>query len=42
MIPANRIPTSPGEMLLEEFLKPLGMTQTAFARHISVPPAARQ
>ena len=37
MIPVNRIPTSPGEMLLEEFLKPLGMTQTAFARHIGVP-----
>jgi len=37
MIPANRVPTSPGEILLEEFLRPLGMTQTAFARHIGVP-----
>lgn len=36
MIPANRIPTHPGEILKEEFLKPLGITQTAFARHIGV------
>jgi addiction module HigA family antidote len=35
-IPENRRPTSPGEMLLEEFLKPLGVTQTQFARHIGV------
>ena len=27
----------PGEILLEEFLKPLGMSQIAFARHIGVP-----
>ena len=31
-----RNPTSPGEMLLEEFLKPLGLSQLAFARHIGV------
>ena len=31
-----RNPTHPGEMLLEEFLKPLGMSQVAFARHIGV------
>ena len=37
MIPENRIPTHPGEMLLEEFLKPMGMTQVAFAEHICVP-----
>lgn len=37
MLPDNRIPTHPGEMLLEEFLKPLGMTQVAFANHIGVP-----
>jgi addiction module HigA family antidote len=36
MIPSNRISTSPGELLAEEFLKPLGITQTAFARHIGV------
>ncbi len=35
----NRIiknPVTPGEMLVEEFLKPLQMTQKAFANHISV------
>ena len=37
MLPENRIPTHPGEILLEEFLKPLGMTQVAFAKHIEVP-----
>ena len=36
MIPSNRIPTHPGEILLEEFLKPLGVTQVAFAEHIGV------
>jgi addiction module HigA family antidote len=37
MLPENRIPTHPGEILLEEFLKPLGMSQVAFAKHINVP-----
>lgn len=37
MLPENRIPTHPGEMLLREFLEPLGLTQVAFARHIGVP-----
>ena len=37
MIPENRIPTHPGEILLEEFLNPLGLSQVAFARHIGVP-----
>lgn len=32
----NRPPTHPGEMLLKEFLKPLGMTQTEFASRIAV------
>lgn len=36
MLPKNRIPTHPGEILLEEFLKPLGVSQVAFARHIGV------
>ena len=36
MIPENRIPTHPGEILLEEFLRPLGLTQSSFARHIGV------
>jgi addiction module HigA family antidote len=37
MIPEKRIPTHPGEILSEEFLKPLGVTQVAFAAHIGVP-----
>jgi len=37
MLPENRIPTHPGEILLEEFLIPLGLSQMAFARHIGVP-----
>lgn len=37
MLPFNRIPTHPGEMLLEEFIKPLGMTQAAFAEQIDIP-----
>ena len=31
MLPTNRPPTPPGEMLLEEFLKPLSMTQRSLA-----------
>lgn len=30
----KRPPTTPGEILSEEFLKPLGLTQTAFAEHL--------
>ena len=37
MPPKNRIPTHPGEILLEEFIEPLGVTQVAFAAHIGVP-----
>jgi addiction module HigA family antidote len=37
MLPENRIPTHPGEILLEEFLNPMGMSQVAFAKHIGVP-----
>ena len=36
-IPKNRPPTHPGEMMVEEFLKPLGMTQVDLARRIGVP-----
>ena len=32
----NRRPTHPGELLLTEFLEPLGMTQTELARRIGV------
>ena len=35
-LPQERPPTHPGEMLLEEFLKPLGVTQVAFARQLGV------
>ena len=35
-IPTHRVPTHPGEMLLEEFLRPLGLTQVAFAARIGV------
>ena len=37
MIPENRIPTHPGVILLEEFLKPLELTQVALARHLGIP-----
>ena len=37
MIPTRRTPTSPGEILDAEFLRPLGITQTALAKHIGVP-----
>jgi antitoxin HigA-1 len=35
-LPTRRPPTHPGEMLVEEFLKPLGVTQTAFAARLGV------
>jgi antitoxin HigA-1 len=35
-LPTHRPPTHPGEMLLEEFLKPLGITQSAFAVRLGV------
>ena len=37
MLPKNRPPTHPGEMLLKEFLEPLGISQSKFARHLSWP-----
>ena len=37
MIPENRLPTHPGEVLCEEFLVPCGATQVALAQHIGVP-----
>lgn len=37
MLPENRIATHPGEILKEEFLDPLQVTQVAFAAHIGVP-----
>ena len=37
MLPKKRIPTHPGEVLNEEFLEPLGVTQVALAAHLGVP-----
>lgn len=37
MLPENRIPNHPGEILAKEFLEPLGLTQADLARHLSVP-----
>lgn len=36
-IPTHREPTHPGEMLLEEFLNPMGLTQRELADGIQVP-----
>ncbi len=36
-IPKSRMPTHPGEMLLEEFLNPMGITQRQLADAIHVP-----
>ena len=36
-IPTHRTPTHPGEMLLEEFLIPMGLTQRDLATGIHVP-----
>jgi antitoxin HigA-1 len=34
MLPTHRKPTLPGKILLEEFLLPLGITQTEFVLHL--------
>lgn len=34
MLPKNRPPSHPGEILFEEFLKPLGLSQGQFAQHL--------
>ena len=36
-IPTHRRPTHPGQMLLEAFLAPMGLTQKDLARRIRVP-----
>ena len=36
MIPSHRLPTHPGEVLQDEFLGPLGLTQVKLAEHIGV------
>lgn len=35
-IPTNRRPTHPGEILMEDFLKPLGLTQEGLAKELDV------
>lgn len=37
MLPRKRTPTHPGEILREDFIKPLGITQVALAEHLRVP-----
>jgi addiction module HigA family antidote len=38
-MPSRKLPpVHPGEILLEEFLKPLGVSQYRLAKHVSVPP----
>lgn len=37
MLPKKRPPTHPGEMLLKEFLEPLGITQVKLAEHLGWP-----
>lgn len=37
MLPMKRIPAHPGEILLEEFMVPLGVTQKALAEHLGTP-----
>lgn len=36
-VPTHREPTHPGEMLIEEFLTPMGITQKELANSIHVP-----
>ena len=38
MTTAKLTPVHPGEVLIEEFLKPLGLSQYRLAKDISVPP----
>ncbi len=37
MLPSDRVPTHPGEVLLEEFLRPLGTSQLEFSRQLGIP-----
>jgi antitoxin HigA-1 len=36
MLPKNRRPTTPGEILREEFMKPLGLTQPQLAKQLGM------
>jgi antitoxin HigA-1 len=37
MLPLHRVSTHPGQILLKEFLKPLGLTQVRLAKEINIP-----
>lgn len=37
MLPTHRIPTHPGDILLTEFLDPMGIPQIDLAAHLKVP-----
>jgi addiction module HigA family antidote len=37
MLPEKRVPTHPGEILREDFLVPLGITQVDLAAHLGLP-----
>jgi antitoxin HigA-1 len=37
MLPRHRPPTHPGEMLLKEFLEPLGVSQAEAAKRMRIP-----
>ncbi|RKY16216.1 MAG: addiction module antidote protein, HigA family [Planctomycetota bacterium] len=37
MIPTHRTPTHPGEILREDFLQALGLTQVGLAEHLQIP-----
>lgn len=37
MIPKNRVPTHPGEILIHEFLIPLKISQSELAKRLKVP-----
>jgi len=36
MLPKNRVPSHPGEILLHEFLEPTGVSQVALAAHVGI------
>lgn len=36
-LPARRAPTHPGEMLLEEFIRPMGITRAQLAARLEIP-----
>jgi addiction module HigA family antidote len=37
MLPSHRITTHPGHVLLQEFLKPLGLSQVELSRALAIP-----